>query len=79
MGVTLWHAERVYVSSTAQLDPMGRIGFAVQRRCSISDLSARIFNCSIVLRNAGRIADGGYAGIGVTRRIKKQMFQRTLG
>ena len=66
MGVSLWHAERVYVPSTHQLDPMGRIGFAIQRRCRVSDLSARLFNCSIVLRNGG-IAERHYAGIGVSR------------
>ena len=67
MGVSLWHAERVYVPSTRQLDPMGRIGFATQRHCSISDLSARLFDCSIVLNNAGGIAERHYAGIGVSR------------
>ena len=67
MGVTLWHAERVYVPSTPQLDRVGRIGFAIQRCCSISDLSARLFDCSTVLRNAGGIAEGDYAGIGVSR------------
>jgi hypothetical protein len=61
MGVSLWHPERVYVPSTPKLDRMGRIGFAIQRHYSISDLSARLFNCSIILRNASRIAEGDYA------------------